>query len=137
MSFAEWQKSGWLRPHKTSRQEVAGLLAVVKRDLKASADSRIDADWRFAIAYNAALQSASLALKAAGYDVPKGGGAHHRTIESLKLTINDDGTIADLLQGFVPNAAAAFMRPPESPAKPKSPNSAPLPKNCTIAFWHG
>lgn len=100
MSFQDWQKNGWLRPHKTSRQEIAGLLAVVKRDLATSADPKLDGDWRFAIAYNAALQCAALALKAAGYEVPKGGGAHHHTIESLKLTISDDGTIVDPLQAF-------------------------------------
>jgi hypothetical protein len=59
-----------------------------------------DPDWRFAIAYNAALQSAAAALKAAGYDVPKGGGAHHRTIESLRLTIGDDGVITEALQHY-------------------------------------
>jgi hypothetical protein len=100
MSFQEWQKNGWLRPHKTSRQEIADLLAVVERDLTTSADPNLDGDWRFAIAYNAALQCAGLALKAAGYEAAKGGGAHHQTIESLKLTIGDDGTIVDPLQAF-------------------------------------
>jgi len=100
MSFQEWQKNGWLRPHKTSRQEIAGLIAVVERDLATSADPKLDGDWRFAIAYNAALQCAALALKAAGYEVPKAGGAHHHTIESLRLTIADDGTIVDPLQAF-------------------------------------
>jgi hypothetical protein len=100
MSFQEWQKNVWVRPHKTSRQEIASLLAVIERDLATSADPKINGDWRFAIAYNAALQCAALALKAAGYEVPKGGGAHHHTIESLKLTIGDDGTIVDPLQKF-------------------------------------
>lgn len=76
------------------------MLAVVERDLATSSDPNLDGDWRFAIAYNAALQCAGLALKAAGYEVPKGGGAHHHTIESLKLTIEDDGTIVDPLQAF-------------------------------------
>jgi hypothetical protein len=100
MSFHDWQKNGWLRPHKTSRQEIAGLLAVIERDLAASADSKIDGDWRFAIAYNSALQCAAMALKSAGYETPKGGGAHHQTIESLRLTIGDDGAIVDPLQAF-------------------------------------
>src|SRR5690242_8293426 len=100
MSFQDWQKNGWLRPHKPTATEVAGLIAVIDRDLKASADANLDDDWRFAIAYNAALQSAALALKAAGYEVPKAGGAHHHTIESLRLTIGDDGMIVDPLQKF-------------------------------------
>ena len=76
------------------------MLAVVERDLKASADPNLHGDWRFAIAYNAALQCAALALKADGYEVPKGGGAHFHTIGSLKLTLEDDGTIVDPLQAF-------------------------------------
>ena len=100
MSLQEWLKNGWLRPHQTSPQEIAGLRAVVKRDLKASADANLDADWRFAIAYNAALQCAALALYAAGFEAPKGGGAHHRTIESLRLTLGDDGKVTEPLQAF-------------------------------------
>ena len=76
------------------------MRAVVGRDLKASADPNLDGDWRFAIAYNAALQCAAMALKAAGYEVPKGGGMHHHTIESLKLTLGDDGSAVDTLQAF-------------------------------------
>jgi hypothetical protein len=52
------------------------LYAVIERDLAASDTQGLDDDWRFAIAYNAALQVAATALKAAGYEVPKGGGAH-------------------------------------------------------------
>jgi len=100
MSFAEWQKNGWVRPHQSSPQEVAALLAVIERDLETSDSEGLNDDWRFAIAYNAALQSASLALKASGFDVPKGSGAHHRTIESLKLTLADDDTTVELLQAF-------------------------------------
>src|ERR1700734_3171265 len=98
MSFQEWQANGWIRPHATSRREIASLLAVVERDLATSADPNLDGDWRFTIAYNAALQCASLALRAAGFEVAKGGGAHLRTIESLRLTIGDDGKITDPLQ---------------------------------------
>jgi hypothetical protein len=100
MSFPEWLKLGWLRPHRTSRDEVAGLRAVIERDLRTSGDPNLDGDWRFAIAYNAALQSAVLALKVSGYEVPKGGGSHHHTIESLKLTLADDGTAVRALQAF-------------------------------------
>jgi hypothetical protein len=100
MSFADWQKNGWLRPHQATRQELAGLLAVVDRDLNTSADPKLDGDWRFAIAYNAALQSAALALKAAGYEASKAGGAHHYTIESLRLTIGDSGALVRPLQAF-------------------------------------
>ncbi len=100
MSLQDWQKNGWLRPHIPSPDEIESLLTVIERDLNASNDPNLDGDWRFAIAYNAALQSASLALRAAGYEVPKGGGAHHRTIESLALTILADAQTVQLLQAF-------------------------------------
>jgi hypothetical protein len=100
MSLREWQQNGWLKPHAPSRQEIADLYAVIERDLAASDTAGLDDDWRFAIAYNAALQVAATALKAAGYEVPKGGGAHHHTIESLRLTLGDDGTAVTMLQAF-------------------------------------
>jgi hypothetical protein len=73
---------------------------VVERDLAASAVPSIDGDWRFAIAYNAALQCAAAALKAAGYELAKGAGSHMRTIESLRLTLGDDGTVVNVLQTY-------------------------------------
>ena len=100
MSLQQWLKDGWLRPHQASREEIAELYAVIERDLAASGKTDLDDDWRFAIAYNAALQSAAAALKAAGFEAPKGGGAHHRTIESLRLTIGDDGETTEALQAF-------------------------------------
>ena len=65
MSLSDWLKAHWLTEHKTSRQEIADLLAVVDRDLKASTVKGLDDDWRLAIAYNAALQCATAALAAA------------------------------------------------------------------------
>jgi hypothetical protein len=100
MTLRQWQQNGWLKPHAPSRQEIADLYAVIERDLAASDTKGLDDDWRFAIAYNAALPVAATALKAAGYEVPKGGGAHHHTIESLRLTLGDDGTAVTLLQAF-------------------------------------
>ncbi len=100
MSLQEWQKNGWIRPHATAREEIASLLAVVERDLRASEGKALDADWRFAIAYNAALQCAAIALKASGFEAAKGGGAHYQTIESLKLTLGDEGSIVDTLHAY-------------------------------------
>jgi len=37
MSYQEWLKNGWLRAHSPSAAEVAGLHAVVERDLRADA----------------------------------------------------------------------------------------------------
>lgn len=73
---------------------------MIRRDLREAAKTKTDADWRFAMAYNAALQSAAVALYAAGYEAPKGGGAHHRTIESIHLTVGDGADCVAQLQTF-------------------------------------
>ena len=57
MSFADWVSNGWLVAHKSSKQEIGNLLGIVARDLKDSEAKDVSDDWRFAIAYNAALQA--------------------------------------------------------------------------------
>lgn len=64
-----------LRPHQTSPQEIADLLRVVDRDLADAEVPQISADRRFATAYNAAPQLATIALHAAGYRAARAG--HH------------------------------------------------------------
>ncbi len=81
-------------------QEVAALLEVIDRDLLTSAEPKLNTDWRFAIAYNAALQTAALALKASGYDMPKGSNSHERTIDSLSFTIGADDELVATLQAY-------------------------------------
>lgn len=88
MSLRDWAESGWLRPHTTSRQEVAGLLGIVKRDL-ADAGQSISADWRFGIAYNAALRLCTILLHAEGYR-PERALQHYRTIQALGLILGPD-----------------------------------------------
>jgi len=67
MSLPDWERNGWLQRHQTSSNEIRGLLAVVERDLTDSATEGLSSDWRMNIAYNAALQAATVALAAAGY----------------------------------------------------------------------
>src|SRR5882757_5152914 len=100
MSLSDWQKNGWLRLHTADRAEIAGKLQVVKRDLRFSGDQNADADWRFVAAFNAALQSAAVALLASGYDLPKGSAAHQRMIDTLKFTILAEDELIDALQAF-------------------------------------
>ena len=66
MSLEQWAKNGWLRPHKSSKQEIANLLEIVDRDLK-DAESNISSDWQFGIAYNAALKLCTILLHASSY----------------------------------------------------------------------
>lgn len=86
MSLQDWLKNAWVTEHKSSAQEIKGLLALAERDLHDCRASELSADWRFNIAYNAALQAATAALAAAGYRAARD--AHHyRVIQSLSLTI--------------------------------------------------
>ena len=107
MSLSDWQKNGWLKPHQTQQVEIKRLFDVIERDLRVSGDRKMDADWRFVAAYNAALQSANVALHASGFEAAKGGGAHHYTIESLKLTIAASAELVDELQAFMSKRGGA------------------------------
>ena len=75
MTLHELLAEGRLRPHKSSIREVADLLRVVDRDLADAGIPRLSADRRFATAYNAALQLATMALHGAGYRTAST--AHH------------------------------------------------------------
>ena len=86
MSFEDLVRNGGVSRHKSTPDEIQRLLSLADRDLASCATKGLAADWRFAIAYNSALQSATAALAAAGYRA--GHEAHHRrVIESLAFTI--------------------------------------------------
>ena len=99
MSLKNWRDSGWLTDHKSSRREISDLLSVAERDLKDSSASGISADWQLAIAYNAALQTATAALSASGYRAARE--AHHyRIIQSLAHTIQAKSNLINQLDTF-------------------------------------
>lgn len=86
MTLQQWADNGWLTPHTTSAQEIANLLAIVNRDLKDAAED-ISPDWRFGIAYNAALKLCMMLLYASGFRAAKGGHEHYRPIQALPLIL--------------------------------------------------
>lgn len=88
MSLQNWANNGWLKPHRSSREEIRNLLEIVKRDL-ADAKGKISADWRFGIAYNAALKLCNILLVASRYR-PEKALQHYRTIAALPLILGDD-----------------------------------------------
>jgi hypothetical protein len=99
MSLQNWLRNGWLVEHTTSPQEIGNLLGIADRDLKASQASELPSDWRFAIAYNAALQAATAALAAAGFRATRD--SHHfRVIESLEFTVNPGPKLVTTLDAF-------------------------------------
>ncbi len=89
MSLKQWSDNGWLRPHRTSRQEIGNLLGIVHRDLKDAQSETLSADWRFGIAYNAALKLCSILLYAAGFR-PTQNLAHYRTLQALPLILGSE-----------------------------------------------
>ncbi len=78
-----WLESGALRRHRASRQEVADLLDVVERDLGDARATVISLDRRFATAYSAALQLATVVLAASGYRAVAQRGHHAVTLPAI------------------------------------------------------
>ena len=88
MTLKDWQGNGWLRSHKTSQQEIHDLLRIVERDME-DACRDLSADWRFGIAYNAALKLCTVLLHASGYRAERNL-QHYRTMQALPLILGDD-----------------------------------------------
>lgn len=86
MSLAEWAKNGWLRPHKSSHIEIDNLLKIVDRDIHDANTKGLSDDWKFGIAYNAALKLCTILLHGSGYRSEKNL-AHYRTIQALPLIL--------------------------------------------------
>lgn len=86
MSLKDWHNNGWLRQHTTDKQEVSNLLAIVDRDIADAAVDGISDDWKFGIAYNAALKLCTIMLYANGYR-PVNNQAHYRTLMAIEFTI--------------------------------------------------
>jgi uncharacterized protein (UPF0332 family) len=82
MSLKQWLDNGWLRKHKTDKQEIANLFQLADRDLKDANEKSISRDWRFGIAYNAALKLCTILLAAEGYR-PERTLQHYRTILAM------------------------------------------------------
>ena len=75
------------------------MLALVDRDLEACQTPNLSVDWRFNIAYNAALQAATAALAAAGYRATRE--AHHlRVIQSLRFSIGGESRLVQQFDAF-------------------------------------
>ncbi len=76
MTWTQLLASNEIQRHRTSKNELDKLRAVISRDLADASWKGPSADRRFATAYNAALQAAKMAIACAGYRVV--GAGHHR-----------------------------------------------------------
>lgn len=88
-----------MQKHRTSKQEIASLRALVERDLQDAALQQLSSDRRFATAYNAALQTANMAIACAGYRITAKTGHHRAAIECIRLVFGKSATnLADYLE---------------------------------------
>ena len=72
---------------------------MVDRDLADSAAEGLSADWRMNIAYNAALQAATVALATSGYRASRDQ-HHYRVIQSLRETLGTDASTVNTFDTF-------------------------------------
>lgn len=74
--------------HKTSKQELDNMRALIARDLADAGLAGLSADRKFATAYNAALQAANMAIACAGYRIVSKVGHHRVSFETTKLVLD-------------------------------------------------
>src|SRR5262249_4448086 len=86
MSWQQLLTAHRVQRHRTNRQELDGLRAVLERDLSDTRVPGLSTDRQFATAYNAVLQLARMAIACAGYRVV-GQGHHRTTFEALELAM--------------------------------------------------
>jgi len=89
MSLIDWRNAGWVRPHKSSPEEIRDLFGIVDRELSDAASTSISADSRHFIAYNGALKLCAILLYAEGYRPEKGKGSHQLAIDSIRHILAD------------------------------------------------
>ena len=78
MSWKNLLSKRLVQAHKSSREEIQNLRALIKRDIEDAKISEVSIDRRFATAYGAAVNLARMAVFCAGYRVLAVAG-HHRT----------------------------------------------------------
>ena len=87
MSWKKLLQERKVHHHRTTTQEISELRRLIARDLADSSIPALSEDRRFATAYNAALQSAKMAIACAGYRIGSVPGHHRITFEGAKLAL--------------------------------------------------
>ncbi len=88
MGSDRWAPSYAFDPHRTSREELAGLVAQADRLLTDAGIRGVSVETRHAVTHNAVILLAKAALAAYGYRT--GENHHYNGIESLRHTIDLD-----------------------------------------------
>lgn len=87
MSWKNLLQERKVHHHRTSLQELAELRHLIARDLSDASIPALSEDRRFATAYNAALQTAKIAIACAGYRIASVPGHHRLTFEAAELAL--------------------------------------------------
>lgn len=82
MTLKQLLDKGKLAQHTTSQQEVGNLLKLVGRDIADAKIKGLSNDRKFATAYNAVLQLATIGLNCKGYKT-KGSGHHFTVFQAM------------------------------------------------------
>src|SRR5438445_5763493 len=102
MSWKKLQTEGRVRTHKASKKELSELRALIARDLEDAAIQELSDDRRFATAYNAALQTAKMAIACAGYQLTGSSGHHRLTFEAARLALGASAARPKMRHSFQP-----------------------------------
>lgn len=98
MSFEELLRKRSIEPVAATPQEIAELLAVSQRDLRAAQVMLLtDLDWAFAIAYNGILQMSTAYMNHLGFR-PCGEGKHYNTFGFMDQAMPEDAQMVRRLQ---------------------------------------
>ncbi len=98
MDFEALIRSRAIEPVDMGDREIAGLLMVSERDVRASASMvDTDLDWAFAIAYNGILQASIAYMGYVGYR-PRGEGKHFNTFRFIEQALPDHSATIRRLQ---------------------------------------
>jgi uncharacterized protein (UPF0332 family) len=91
MSWKKLLAEHKVHPHTTSKRELDALRELIARDLADAGVKGLSADRRFATAYNAALQTAKMAIACAGYRLAATPGHHRLTVDAAHLALGPIG----------------------------------------------
>ncbi len=99
MSLESWLNDNKSEKHRSSPREIADLLHICDRDLEKVKIVELGPDWRLSIAHNAALQAATAALAASGYQA-RSQGQHYIVLQSLAFTLKLSPDVIKRLDKF-------------------------------------
>lgn len=89
MNLKQLLNQGKLKSHRTSGKEIGDLLNLIERDMEDAKIEGLSSDRKFATAYNAVLQSATIILYSKGYK-PEGKGHHFVVFQAMKEIMGKD-----------------------------------------------